>query len=69
MQLSIPSAGGVGHHGADRAVDNSNCATTALVIGKDAAAIQDLKGQEINLVELSVSHYLWPRAAGAQRWP
>jgi|TARA_R110000796_G_scaffold252634_1_gene389470 NitT/TauT family transport system substrate-binding protein len=57
--LSIPSAGGVD--------------TTALIVGdysngndglvmKDSSDIKDLKGQEINLVELSVSHYLLARA-------
>jgi NitT/TauT family transport system substrate-binding protein len=57
--LSIPSAGGVD--------------TTALIIGdfsngndgiilKDKASLADIKGQKVNLVELSVSHYLLARA-------
>lgn len=57
--LSIPAAGGVD--------------TTALIVGdysngndglvmKDSDNIADLKGQSINLVELSVSHYLLAQA-------
>ncbi len=57
--LSIPAAGGVD--------------TTALIIGdfsngndgiilKDKDALADIKGQKVNLVELSVSHYLLARA-------
>ena len=57
--LSIPAGGGVD--------------TTALIIGdysngndgvvlKGKAALADIKGQRINLVELSVSHYLLARA-------
>ena len=57
--LSIPSAGGVD--------------TTALIIGdfsngndgiilKGKDALADIKGQKVNLVELSVSHYLLARA-------
>ncbi|MFN3581623.1 MAG: putative urea ABC transporter substrate-binding protein [Pseudomonas sp.] len=57
--LSIPSAGGVD--------------TTALIVGdysngndglvmKDSNDLKDLKGQQVNLVELSVSHYLLARA-------
>ena len=57
--LSIPAGGGVD--------------TTALIIGdysngndgvvlKGKTALQDIKGQRINLVELSVSHYLLARA-------
>ncbi len=57
--LSIPSAGGVD--------------TTALIIGdfsngndgvilKGKNALADIKGQKVNLVELSVSHYLLARA-------
>lgn len=57
--LSIPAAGGVD--------------TTAVIIGdfsngndavilKDKAALEDIKGQNINLVEFSVSHYLLARA-------
>lgn len=56
--LSIPSASGVD--------------TTALVVGdysngndaiilKDGASLADIKGQNVNLVELSVSHYLLAR--------
>lgn len=56
--LAIPSAGGVD--------------TTALIIGdfsngndaiilKDAEALSDIEGQRVNLVELSVSHYLLAR--------
>ena len=57
--LSIPAAGGVD--------------TTALIIGdfsngndgivlKGKEALADIKGQDVNLVELSVSHYLLARA-------
>lgn len=57
--LGIPSAGGVD--------------STALIIGdfsngndviisKNATSVKELKGQRINLVELSVSHYLLARA-------
>ncbi|TIL71493.1 MAG: lipid kinase, partial [Mesorhizobium sp.] len=57
--LSIPAGGGVD--------------TTALIIGdfsngndavilKDKAALADIAGQKVNLVELSVSHYLLARA-------
>jgi NitT/TauT family transport system substrate-binding protein len=57
--LSIPSAGGVD--------------TTAVIIGdfsagndavilKDKATLADIKGQPVNLVEYSVSHYLLARA-------
>jgi len=57
--LAIPSAGGVD--------------TTALIVGdfsngndavilKDTAELSDIKGQNVNLVELSVSHYLLARA-------
>lgn len=57
--LSIPSGGGVD--------------TTALIVGdysdgndgiilKDKTTLADIKGQTVNLVELSVSHYLLVRA-------
>lgn len=57
--LTIPAAGGVD--------------STALIIGdysngndgivlKDAKALADIKGRKVNLVELSVSHYLLARA-------
>ena len=57
--LSIPAGGGVD--------------TTALIVGdysngndgiilKDKGALVDIKGQNVNLVELSVSHYLLARA-------
>ena len=57
--LSIPAAGGVD--------------TTALIVGdysngndgillKGKKALADIKGQKVNLVELSVSHYLLARA-------
>ncbi len=57
--LTIPAAGGVD--------------STALVVGdfsngndgvvlKDKSSVTDLKGQNVNLVELSVSHYLLARA-------
>lgn len=57
--LSIPAGGGVD--------------TTALIVGdysngndgiilKDKADLADIKGQNVNLVELSVSHYLLARA-------
>lgn len=57
--LSIPAGGGLD--------------TTALIVGdysngndgiilKDKAKLEDIKGQRVNLVELSVSHYLLARA-------
>ena len=57
--LSIPAAGGVD--------------TTAVIVGdfsagndavilKDGAALADIKGRSVNLVEFSVSHYLLARA-------
>jgi NitT/TauT family transport system substrate-binding protein len=57
--LTVPAAGGVD--------------TTALIIGdfsngndgivvKNGASVRDLKGRTVNLVELSVSHYLLARA-------
>ena len=57
--LSIPAAGGVD--------------TTAVIVGdfsngndavilKDKASLGDIKGQNVNLVEFSVSHYLLARA-------
>lgn len=57
--LSIPAGGGVD--------------TTALIVGdysngndgiilKDKGKLQEIKGQSVNLVELSVSHYLLARA-------
>ena len=57
--LSIPSAGGVD--------------TTAVIVGdfsdgndavfiKDGTALADIAGRDVNLVELSVSHYLLARA-------
>lgn len=57
--LSIPAGGGID--------------TTALIIGdfsngndavilKDKTALKDIAGQKVNLVELSVSHYLLARA-------
>lgn len=57
--LSIPAGGGVD--------------TTALIVGdysngndgiilKDKSGLADIKGQSVNLVELSVSHYLLARA-------
>ncbi|AHG49280.1 lipid kinase (plasmid) [Rhizobium leguminosarum bv. trifolii CB782] len=57
--LSIPAAGGVD--------------TTAVIVGdfsngndavilKDKAGLSDVKGQNVNLVEFSVSHYLLARA-------
>ncbi len=57
--LSIPAAGGV-----DTSVvivgDYSN--GNDMVIAKGAGSVADLKGERINLVELSVSHYLLARA-------
>ncbi len=61
--LTIPAVGGID--------------TLALIIGdysngndgivaKNAKSIKDLKGREVRLVELSVSHYLLSRALGMQ---
>jgi NitT/TauT family transport system substrate-binding protein len=62
--LTIPAAGGVD--------------TTALIVGdfsngndgivlKKGKTIADIKGQKVNLVELSVSHYLLARALSASK--
>ena len=62
--LSIPAAGGVD--------------TTAVIIGdfsngndavilKDKTDLADIKGQKVNLVEFSVSHYLLARALESSR--
>ena len=59
--LTIPAAGGLD--------------STALIVGdfsngndavilKDKSELKDIKGQQVNLVELSVSHYLLARALG-----
>jgi NitT/TauT family transport system substrate-binding protein len=59
--LTIPAAGGLD--------------TTALIVGdfsngndavilKGKSALKDIKGQQVNLVELSVSHYLLARGLG-----
>ena len=59
--LTIPAAGGVD--------------STALIVGdfsngndavilKDKKKLKDIKGQQVNLVELSVSHYLLARGLG-----
>ena len=65
--LTIPAVGGVD--------------STALIVGdfsngndgivsKTVKSVAELKGQSINLVELSVSHYLLARAPGDSRaWP
>ncbi len=61
--LTIPAAGGVD--------------STALIVGdysngndgivlKDKASLKDIQGQSVNLVELSVSHYLLARALETQ---
>lgn len=57
--LSIPSAGGVDTT-AVIVGDYSN--GNDMVIAKNAADVAALKGEKINLVELSVSHYLLARA-------
>ncbi|MEG6507380.1 putative urea ABC transporter substrate-binding protein [Methyloligella sp. 2.7D] len=57
--LAIPAVGGV-----DTSVlimgDYSNGNDTIILKGKDK--LEDIKGQNVNLVELSVSHYLLARA-------
>jgi NitT/TauT family transport system substrate-binding protein len=57
--LSIPAAGGVDSTGLIVG-DYSNGNDGIVLKGKDTLA--DLKGQKVNLVELSVSHYLLARA-------
>ena len=57
--LTIPSAGGVDTT-ALVVGDFSNGNDAIILKGKDELA--DIKGQQINLVELSVSHYLLARA-------
>ena len=62
--LTIPAVGGID--------------TTALIVGdysngndgivaRNANSIKDLKGREVRLVELSVSHYLLSRALGVEK--
>ncbi len=57
--LSIPAAGGVDSTGLITG-DYSNGNDGIVLKGKDKLA--DIKGQKVNLVELSVSHYLLARA-------
>ena len=60
--LTIPAAGGVDTTGlivGDFSNGNDG------IVSKTAKALQDLKGSKINLVELSVSHYLLARALEA----
>ncbi len=57
--LSIPAAGGVDTTGLITG-DYSNGNDGIVLKGKDKLA--DIKGQKVNLVELSVSHYLLARA-------
>lgn len=57
--LNVPAAGGVDST-AIIIGDYSN--GNDAIISKKAESIKDLKGSEINLVELSVSHYLLARA-------
>jgi len=57
--LGIPAAGGVDST-ALIVGDYSN--GNDVVISKDAKSIKDLKGTRVNLVELSISHYLLARA-------
>jgi hypothetical protein len=63
--LTIPAAGGID--------------STALIVGdfsngndgvvlKDKSALKDIKGQTVNLVELSVSHYLLARGLGYRKY-
>ncbi|MBC8129962.1 MAG: ABC transporter substrate-binding protein [Rhizobiaceae bacterium] len=56
--LSIPSAGGVD---TSVVVINDYSNGNDMVIAKKAADLAGLKGESINLVELSVSHYLLAR--------
>lgn len=59
--LSIPAAGGV-----DTTVlimgDYSNGNDGLVMKGSDQVKLKDLEGEQVNLVELSVSHYLLARA-------
>ena len=57
--LSIPSAGGVD---TSVVVINDYSNGNDMVIAKNAKDVADLKGERINLVELSVSEYLLARA-------
>lgn len=57
--LGIPSAGGV--DSTSLIIGDFSNGNDA-VISKDAKSIKDLKGTNINLVELSISHYLLARA-------
>jgi NitT/TauT family transport system substrate-binding protein len=57
--LSIPAAGGVD---TSVVVVNDYSNGNDMVLSKTAADVAGLKGQSINLVELSVSHYLLARA-------
>ncbi len=57
--LTIPAAGGVDST-ALFIIDSSN-GTDGIVL-KDGTTIADIKGRKVNLIELSVSHYLLARA-------
>lgn len=58
--LTIPAAGGV--DSTALIVGDFSNGNDAVILKGDNKSVKDLKGQNVNLVELSVSHYLLARA-------
>lgn len=58
--LTIPAAGGV--DSTALIVGDFSNGNDAIILKGDGKALRDVKGQNVNLVELSVSHYLLARA-------
>src|SRR5882762_10853104 len=61
--LTIPAAGGV--DSTALIVGDFSNGNDGLVLKGKGKALTDIKGQKVNLVELSVSHYLLARALGS----
>src|SRR3981189_3108674 len=61
--LTIPAAGGV--DSTALIVGDFSNGNDGVVLKGKGKALTDLKGQKVNLVELSVSHYLLVRALGS----
>src|SRR6202795_5175223 len=60
--LTIPAAGGV--YSTALIVGDFSNGNDGVVLKGKGKALTDIKGQKVNLVELSVSHYLLGRALG-----
>jgi len=61
--LTIPAAGGV--DSTALIVGDFSNGNDAVILKGDNKTLKDIKGQNVNLVELSVSHYLLARAPKA----